>query len=318
MTSPSLSPAFAPDPLRPPDNPGLGRGFAIAAIAHAALLAALSAGVHWRSETPPAFEAELWSAVPQAAAPKEQLPPEPEPEAEPTPPPKPVLAPPPPPPAEDLQAEREAEIAIAKAKEKKKQEQLEAKREAEREALRKKEELAKKEKEKEREKEREKAEKKAAEEKEKQKQEKLEKQKQDKLAKEAAAKKDAAREAKAEAQRQENLRRIQGMAGATGAPNATGSALQSSGPSANYAGRIKARVRPNIIYPDTGAANPVAEVEVRTAPDGNIISRKILKASGDTEWDNAVLRAIDKTAVLPRDTDGRVPSVLIISFKPRE
>lgn len=309
MTSPSLS--LPIDPLRPPGNPGMGRGFTIAAIAHAALLAALSAGVHWRSETPPAFEAELWSAVPQAAAPKEQLPPEPEAEAEPTPPPKPVVAPPPPPPAEDLQAEREAEIAIAKAKEKKKQEQLEAKREAEREAQRKKEELAKKEKEK--------TEKKAAEEKEKQeKLDKLEKQKQDKLAKEAAAKKDAAREAKAEAQRQENLRRIQGMAGATGAPNATGSALQSSGPSANYAGRIKARVRPNIIYPDTGAANPVAEVEVRTAPDGNIIARKILKASGDNEWDNAVLRAIDKTAVLPRDTDGRVPAVLIISFKPRE
>ncbi|MBB4841538.1 colicin import membrane protein [Paucibacter oligotrophus] len=309
----SLSPALPFDPLRPPDNPGMGRGFAIAAIAHAALLAALSAGVHWRTETPPAFEAELWSALPQAAAPKEQLPPEPEPE--PTPPPKPVQAPPPPPPAEDLQAEREAEIAIAKAKEKKKQELLEAKREAEREAQRKKDELAKKEKE------REKAEKKAAEEKEKQKQEKLdklEKQKQDKLAKDAAAKKDAAREAKAEAQRQENLRRIQGMAGASGAPNASGSALQSSGPSANYAGRIKARVRPNIIYPDTGSANPVAEVEVRTAPDGNIIARKILKASGDNEWDNAVLRAIDKTAVLPRDTDGRVPSVLIISFKPRE
>ena len=316
MTS-RQSPALPFDPLRPPDNPGMGRGFAIAAIAHAALLAALSAGVHWRTETPPAFEAELWSAVPRSAAPKEQLPHEPEPEAQPeaTPQPKPVVEPPPPPPAEERQAEREAEIAIAKIKEKKKLEQLEAKREAEREAQR------KKEQEKERDKEREKAEKKAAEEKEKQKQEKLdklEKQKQEKLAKDAASKKDAAREAKAEAQRQENLRRIQGMAGATGAPNATGSALQSSGPSANYAGRIKARVRPNIIYPDTGAANPVAEVEVRTAPDGNIIARKILKASGDNEWDNAVLRAIDKTAVLPRDTDGRVPSVLIISFKPRE
>ncbi|MCZ8074759.1 MAG: protein TolA, partial [Paucibacter sp.] len=32
----------------------------------------------------------------------------------------------------------------------------------------------------------------------------------------------------------------------------------------------------------------------------------------------AVLRAIDKTETLPRDTDGRVPPVLVISFQPRE
>lgn len=301
------------DPLRPPAAPGLGRGFGFAVIAHAALLAALSAGVSWRSETTPAFEAELWSAVPQAAAPKEQLPPEPEPEAEPIkPPPKPVVAPPPPPP--DLQAERDAEIAIAKAKEKKKKDELEAKRLAELEAQRKKD------------KEREKAERERLEKLEKlAKQEKLEKQeKQAKLAKEAKEaeakklKESAAATAKAEAQRQENLRRIQGLAGASGAPDSRGTALQSSGPSANYAGRIKARIRPNIIYPETGVANPIAEVEVRTAPDGNIIARKLLKPSGDNDWDNAVLRAIDKTETLPRDTDGRVPSVLVISFKPRE
>jgi colicin import membrane protein len=30
-----------------------------------------------------------------------------------------------------------------------------------------------------------------------------------------------------------------------------------------------------------------------------------------------VLKAIDKTETMPRDTDGRVPSPLIIGFKPR-
>ena len=34
--------------------------------------------------------------------------------------------------------------------------------------------------------------------------------------------------------------------------------------------------------------------------------------------DDAVLRAIDKTEVLPRDTDGRVPSSFEISFRPRD
>jgi colicin import membrane protein len=62
--------------------------------------------------------------------------------------------------------------------------------------------------------------------------------------------------------------------------------------------------------------NPVAEVEVRTAADGTILSSKIIKSSGVTSWDDAVLRAIEKTEVLPRDLDGRVPSPMIIALKP--
>ena len=62
--------------------------------------------------------------------------------------------------------------------------------------------------------------------------------------------------------------------------------------------------------------NPVAEVEVRTAPDGTILSSKITKSSGVKSWDDAVLRAIEKTEVLPRDLDGRVPSPMIIALRP--
>jgi colicin import membrane protein len=208
-------------------------------------------------------------------------------------------------PVEDLQALRDADIAIAKARDEKKRDAL---RLAELEAARKKAAL-----------------KEQAAEREKQakiKQDKLDaklkQEKQDKLAKEAEAKLQAKADAKIAAQRQDNLRRIQGMAGASGGANATGNALQSAGPSASYGGRIKARIRPNIIYTESGSGNPVAEVEVRTAPDGTIISRKLLKPSGDAEWDKAVLRAIDKTELLPRDVDGRVPALLVISFKPQE
>jgi len=304
MSSLPLGASHLNDPLRPPAPPGMGRGFAFALIAHAALLAALSAGVSWRTQDPQAFEAELWSAVPQAAAPK-LLEPEPEPEPpKPEPKPEPKVQQPSP---EELQAEREAEIAIAKAKEKKK---LDAERQrlAELEAERKKQ-LALKEK---LERDKQAQAKREAE-------DKLKKEKQDKQLKEKQAKaEDAKREAKLEAQRQENLRRIQGMAGASGGPGATGTALKSSGPSASYGGRIKARIRPNIIYTDMPAGNPVAEVEVRTLPSGQIVASKLLKPSGDAEWDKAVLRAIDKTETLPRDTDGRVPPVLVISFQPRE
>lgn len=288
--------------LRPPQQPVMGPGFAVALLAHALLLLALTLNVQWHSATPEAFEAELWSAVPQAAAPAAV-----EPEVE---PPKPVVEDKPKPQepsAEELQAQRDAEIAIAKAK-KRAEEKKEEQRLAE---IREKELKAKQLKEKqEREKQlaKEKAEKQ-------EKQDKLDKAKQqEKLQKDKAAREAEARQENA---RKENLRRLQGLAGASGGPESTGTALQSSGPSAGYAGRIKAKIRPNIVF-DVGATNPVAEIEVRVAPDGRIISKKLLKPSGDAEWDRAVERAIDKTEILPRDTDGRVPPVIVLSLRPRE
>ncbi len=110
-----------------------------------------------------------------------------------------------------------------------------------------------------------------------------------------------------------------GMAGATGSADSTGTALHSGGPSAGYAGRIKGRVKPNIIYPDISASeNPMAEVSVRVSPDGTIIGKKLTRPSGNAAWDAAVLKAIDKTERFPRDIDGTVPSEIIITFKPNE
>jgi colicin import membrane protein len=122
-------------------------------------------------------------------------------------------------------------------------------------------------------------------------------------------------EKEAEKRRAENLARITGMAKASKDPKGTGSATQSSGPSASYAGRIKARIKPNIVYSsDLLYDDKTAEVEVRLSMDGTIMSRKLIKSSGVRDWDDAVLRAIDRTEILPRDTDGSVPPVIIISF----
>ena len=52
------------------------------------------------------------------------------------------------------------------------------------------------------------------------------------------------------------------------------------------------------------------------APDGTIVARKLVTSSGSPAWDETVLRAIDKTEVLPKDTDGRVPPTIIIAFRP--
>ncbi|HWP10588.1 MAG TPA: cell envelope integrity protein TolA [Ramlibacter sp.] len=293
----------------PPPQPGLVRAFVLAVIAHLLLMLALTWGINWNRESQnAAAEAELWSSVPRQAAPPEVQPPAPAP-APPPPAPRVVPAPPPPP------APREADIALEREKLKqqqaqRKQEELE--RQKKLEARKQREELERQKKLEARKKEealkqQQVAEQKAADEKLKQKQKKEE------LAK-AKAKQE---EAKVALLRKENLDRMKGLAGAQGSSASKGEAVRSAGPSDSYAGRIRARVKPNIVFTDDVAGNPMAEVEVHMAPDGTITSRRLVKSSGVKSWDEAVLRAVDKTEVLPRDVDGRVHSPLLIEFKPK-
>ena len=288
------------DAFLPQRPPGMGRGLAMAVLAHLMLIAALTFSVRWRASDPAGVEAELWAAVPQMAAPRAVDPPPPRPEA---PRVQPRPAPPAPAPAPRV---ADAQIAIEQARKVEQARRDEAERkETARKAV-------------ERETVREKArEKEAVRQREQAAQAQREKEELARQKKEQEA--DAQRQAKAlEAQREANLKRIAGMAGASGDANATGSAAQSAGPSAGYAGRIRARIKPNIVFADQVTGNPVATVEVRVAPDGNITSRKIVKSSGIPAWDDAVLRAIDRTEVLPKDTDGRVPPLLQIEFRPRD
>lgn len=127
-------------------------------------------------------------------------------------------------------------------------------------------------------------------------------------------------EAQLEAERQRNIERIMGRAAtaAPAAPAAPGTAAVAAGPSPGYASRLAAAIRPNIVFTDILSANPRAEVELRALPDGTILSARLLQSSGHAGWDAAVLRAIERTGRLPRDVDGRVPSVLILGFRPQD
>jgi colicin import membrane protein len=283
--APSIFRPMSLDLLRPPssDNPRVG--LAASLVAHVLLVTALALGVQWRTEEANAgVEAELWAATPQLAAPP--LPAE-------TPPPQPapprVQAPPPaPPPAAE---QRDAQIAIEKAKERKAELKRQAQAEDERQAKRK--------------------------------QEQAEQAKRDKAEadrKQAAqvAKEEKAAEAQRDKLRQQQMQRLNAQLSGNGGPS--GTAAQDAGPSASYAGRIKARILPNILSMSTEdvPGNPTAEVEVTVAADGKIIGRRIVKSSGVTAWDDIVVRAIDKTAVLPRDVDGRVQPRIVLAFRPKE
>ncbi len=133
--------------------------------------------------------------------------------------------------------------------------------------------------------------------------------------KEQLAKKEAVLAA---VQRKENLERQNALLGATGGAQASGAALKASGPSATYGSKVRAKVKPNIIFTEDIAGNPVAEVEVRTTLDGTIISQRLVKTSGNKAWDEAVIKAIIRTETMPRDTDGRVPTPMIIEFRPKD
>ncbi len=312
------------------------RAMGLAIFAHLLLLAALTWGVSWKSNSTPAVEAEIWSSITQQAAPRAQE--EPVKPVEPTPQPKPEPTPAPPPPRVEPKVEpppvpkvNDADIALERDKKRKeieKQKELEEQRQElakqkEQERLKKVAEDKKRQDQKraqEEEDRREKAEadakRKKAEADAKRKADAAQEQK-DKAQADAKAK-DQAQARQAEALRQENLKRMQGLAGASGGANATGTALKSSGPSGSYGGKVAAKVKPNIVFPDDIAGNPAAEVEVRAAPDGTITGKRLTKSSGSKAWDDAVLRAIDKTETLPRDVDGRVPSIIIITFTPKD
>ena len=358
MTTPSAG----RDPFLPvaPKDRGVALGLAL--LAHGLLIAALTYGVHWRNTPPTPMAAELWTAVPQAAAPRAVEPaPVPAPLAAPTPtppdiqPPAPVPTPTPTPAPRPVPALPrpaapplpDAQIAIEQARKraaaKREQDAEEARETAKRAAIE-----SKRIVEKARVKEAEKAAEAAAVAARKVEQAKAEQAKAEKVAAErkkalqaqaaasqaaalqaakaqaqAAQAAQAAREAKADearlaTARDANLKRIAGLAGATGGATDTGSALRSGAPSASYAGRIMARIKPNIVFSDAVDGNPLATVEVKLAPDGTITAKRLVKSSGLRAWDEAVLRAIERTEVLPRDIDGRVPGPFQIDFKFRE
>ena len=304
-----MNPSVDTIDFKPPQAGRWQGPMGLALVVHALLIAALTWGVSWQQDATPTFEAELWSATAQQAAPRAvepppPPPPPPEPETRPEPRPEPT------PKAQPEPVKKAPDIATEQARKRKEAEEKKAADERAKKAKAEQEKKAKAELEK---KEREKR---LAEEK------KQKEAEQKKLA-EQRRKEEAQREARqlAEAQRaarEDQMRRIQGLAGATGGANATGTALRSSGPSSSYAGRVASAIRPNIIYSEDFPASLRTEVEVRAMADGTITDRRVVRSSGNRNWDDAALRAIDRTAKLPRDTDGRVPSPIVIVVRPTD
>ncbi len=345
MATRSVSPALHRyEPVR---ERGTLRAFGLAVLTHLLLIAFLYFGVQWQSSTPRGEEAELWdeAAVQQAV---QTAPPPPEVK------PEPVIKAPPTKVEEEADialeqkrkrereaaasAAREAELA-RRAAEDRAEAQRQAQLKAQKEQQARQAELQRKAQAEQQAKEkaaaaeaqaRKNAQLQAqAEAKAKADAEAKQKELKAKAAADAKAKADAERkanESRANAQRKEQLDRLRAMAGAAGATGTVagsgggvGNAMGTGGTSsAGYAERVRAKVQPNIHFYDDTTGTPIVTVLVEMAPDGTVLSRSVKKTSGYPALDEAVLRAVDASSPLPRDTNGNAPSSVIVGFKPKK
>lgn len=275
--------AFDRVEFAPPPQPGTVRAIGLAVLAHLLLVGALTWGVNWKSQSaaPTSAQAELWASVPQQAAPRLVQPPVPQqlatPRYEPKPAPTPTPAPAPAK-APDIVEKVDKPIKKPVAKPPSPLVKPDAKPEPVKPSV------------------------------------------DPALAKKEAAKKAADEAKQLDAQRQENLKRITGLAGASGAPSATGNAPQSAGAGVSkaYGDRVANAVRPNIVFTGDAPASARVELDIRLAPDGTIVGKpRVTQSSGYPDFDEAVVRGFEKTSVLPRAEDGRVPSSLPIGWSRR-
>lgn len=308
-------------PYRVPPEPGRWRAFTLAMLMHALLLGFLWVGVSWQNTTPVAVEAEIWSPQVKMAAPP---PPPPEPPPEPAPVPKPA----PPPPKPVAEPEPKAKLPdpdIALEREKKRKEALEKKQAEEKarreEALEKqrlaeleKQRLAELEKKKQAEEQKRRQEA-AAEEKRKQ----AEEEKRKLAEEEKRRQEEAVAEQRAKKRREDELKRLQALAGEGMAGDAEKAASPKLDP--GYARLIAAKIKSNTILPPLNeiAGNPAVEYAIDLLPDGSVRDVKMLRSSGIAAFDQAVRRAIDRAAPFPADpATGKVPGSMAISHRPKD
>jgi len=64
--------------------------------------------------------------------------------------------------------------------------------------------------------------------------------------------------------------------------------------------------------------NPIILVNIQIGSDGRIISKRVIRSSGQSEWDKAVIQAIDDTGKIPSDNGAFPIRSFDLSFKPND
>lgn len=88
---------------------------------------------------------------------------------------------------------------------------------------------------------------------------------------------------------------------------------------ADYIGKIRGKIKGNIVLPPDLKGNPEAVFDVVQLPSGEILSVKLKKSSGNAGYDAAVERAILKSSPLPKPGQSDLFSrELELKFRPLE
>ncbi|MBB4516562.1 cell envelope integrity protein TolA [Paraburkholderia fungorum] len=277
-------------PLRPPRARGIWLAFLLALTTHALLALFLFNGIRWQSRTPARADAQLWSAVPDMAPPHPQAPPAPA-----------QLIPPP---THDEQADitlrerqRRKQVAAPRAAPTKperqtagQQQQSQLKREQAEQPLTTAQRMAEQQRE-------------------------LDVKQMSQMSREQAKQ-------AAEQERTARLAALQAMAAeqpsAKGGLANRGTGSGGTAPSADYADRVRQRVRPNIIAPGAIEGNPVTVIAVRLRPGGVLLGATIQRSSGNAQWDDIALRAVQKSDPMPLDVNGQTPASFLITLQPKD
>ncbi|MDR2240724.1 MAG: TonB C-terminal domain-containing protein [Zoogloeaceae bacterium] len=87
----------------------------------------------------------------------------------------------------------------------------------------------------------------------------------------------------------------------------------------DYIGKIKGKIKGNIMLPPDIKGNPEAVFDVVQLPSGEILSVKLKQSSGHAAYDDAIERAIRKSSPLPKPEDKALfERSLTLKFRPQE
>ena len=88
---------------------------------------------------------------------------------------------------------------------------------------------------------------------------------------------------------------------------------------ADYASKVRGKIRGNIVLPPNIQGNPEAIFEITQLPSGEILAVKVRKSSGNRMLDDAIERAIRKSNPLPKpDNPAYFERILKIPYRPFE
>jgi colicin import membrane protein len=139
---------------------------------------------------------------------------------------------------------------------------------------------------------------------------------------EAKEQREAKAKAEAEKERLDRIEKLRAQASsdAGGTGGVVGSGVGSGGTDApGFADKVRKFIRPKITFNAASVSgNPAVTVNVELAPDGRIIRQEVVRSSGVSDWDNAVLRALELAGYLPKDDNGSVPRQIRLIFRPKD